>query len=74
MNYSAEIRVRENKDLLNCFVPEKFEKERTSYKVKKIKNNVVFEIKSKDIAAFRATVNSITQMLTVYEKMKKIAK
>ncbi len=72
MKYSAKINVEEGADLMKCFHPEKFEKERSSYKIKRIKNAIVFEIKARDIAALRATMNSITQLLSVYERMKQL--
>ena len=73
MNYSAQLNVQGNqKSLLECFVPEGIKKERSNYTLKKIKGGVRFEIKAKDATALRATVNMITQLLAVYEKMSKI--
>lgn len=72
--YSAEIIVDRDENLLRCFKPERIEKERASYKIKSIKNAIVFEIKANDAVALRATINSITQLLSIYERMEKIAK
>ena len=71
MNYSAKIGVKgKQKGLFECFSPEGINKERSHYTLNKTKDGVVFDIKAKDATALRATVNMITQMLTVYEKMR----
>jgi len=73
MNYSARIDVIGNqKSLLECFAPEGIKKERSEYIIKKIKKGISFGIKARDATALRATVNTITQLLAVYEKMEKI--
>ena len=73
MNYSVQINVQGNqKSLLECLSPEGIKKERSHYLLKKIKNGVRFDIKAKDATALRATVNMITQLLAVYEKMSRI--
>ena len=70
MNYSATINVGGNaEELLECFSPEGIDKERSKYTIKKTKEGVVFEITAKDAVALRATVNMITQMLAVHQKM-----
>lgn len=71
MNYSAEINVLGGKeDLFECFKTEEINKERSTYTLKKTKDGVKFNIIAKDATALRATVNMITQLLTVYEKMR----
>jgi tRNA threonylcarbamoyladenosine modification (KEOPS) complex Pcc1 subunit len=73
MNYSAQIKVGGNqKSLLETFAPEGIQKDRSNYTLKKTKNGIVFDIKATDATALRATVNMITQLLAVYEKMGKI--
>ena len=70
MNYSATIKVGgDAKSLFECFAPEGIQKERSNYALKKAKDGVIFEINATDATALRATVNMITQMLAVYEKM-----
>jgi len=73
MNYSARIDVvGDQKSLLECFAPEGIKKERSSYALKKTKKGILFDIRAKDATALRATVNMITQLLAVYEKMQKV--
>ena len=56
----------------SCFATEKSDKERSNFSIKKSKGKVIFEINANDAVAFRATTNMITQLLTVYEKMRKL--
>ena len=44
--------------------------DRASYHIKKTKANTKFIITAKDAHSFRATVQSITKLFVVYEKMK----
>jgi len=55
-----------------CFATESISKERSDLRIKKGKKKVVFEITAKDAVAFRATTNMLTQLLTVYEKIKNL--
>jgi len=55
-----------------CFEPEVGEKNRSSFKIKKEKDHVLFEITAEDSVALRATLNSITKLLTTYEKVGKV--
>jgi len=75
---SLNIMAEDADRLFRCMRPEA-EKEghasdRASYTLKlgKNKKELIFEITSKDAVAFRATMNAITQLLAVHEKMKKI--
>jgi len=70
MNYSAKIEVNEN--IVDLFESEnkEFTNNRASYKLKKTKNGVLFEISAKDATALRAILNSIAKNLIVYEKVK----
>jgi len=52
---------------------EVFKTERTGFDVRKDGNHVVMTVRASDVAAFRAAINSITQTLTIYEKLQKIA-
>ncbi len=48
---------------------EAFKTPRTGFDVKKEGSKVVMTVQASDAAAFRAAINSITQTLTVYEKL-----
>ena len=73
MKYNSKIEVSEG-DVYPCFATESISKERSDFRIKKGKNKVIFEVTAKDAVAFRATMNMITQLLTVYEKVKNIEK
>lgn len=47
-------------------------KEKTSYTLKKAEGGVAFIIQAEDSTALRTALNSITKILTVIEKIKKI--
>lgn len=53
--------------LLECLAPEEKRFDRSSFTAKKIKGGVEFIIDSKDAVAFRATLNTISQLLAVFE-------
>ncbi len=58
--------------IYKCFKPELIKKDRSEYTIRKSKGKITFKVKAKDPVALRATLNSITQMLTIFEKMKEI--
>lgn len=73
MKLSAEIKVWGNpKELINCFEPELIDKKRSNFKIIEKEDYVLFEIEADDSVALRATMNGITKLITVYEKMEKI--
>ncbi|MBU1204294.1 MAG: hypothetical protein KKA61_04210 [Nanoarchaeota archaeon] len=77
MIYSAKIRVYKNPDIIyKCFISESksLKTDRSDYIIKKNKDYVEFDIKAKDSVALRATLNSITKLLTVYEKIEGLKK
>lgn len=49
-----------------------FQNKRSSYECKKIGNKAVFKIKATDSVALRSVLNTITKILTVYEKTIKV--
>lgn len=53
--------------LFECFKPEEMSFERSSFTINKREDGLDFEIAAKDAVALRATINSITQLLTVFE-------
>ena len=72
MIYSAKIRVYKNPAIIyKCFISESktLKTDRSNYNIKKYKDYVEFDIKAKDSVALRATLNSITKLLSVYEKI-----
>lgn len=76
MKISAEIKIKypSPEELYKIFQPEISKKDRSGFKLIRGKNNLKFIIESKDSVALRATLNSITKLLTVYEKTIKILK
>ncbi len=77
MIYSAKIRVYKNPAIIyKCFISESknLKTGRSSYTIKKRKDHVEFDIKANDSVALRATINSITKLLTVYEKIEGLKK
>lgn len=55
--------------ILKVFQPEISKGKRSGFEIVKEKDNIEFLIESKDSVALRATLNSITKLLTVYEKV-----
>ncbi len=77
MNFKAEIKVYEDIDrLYELFYPEMEDErnkhDRSSFKMSKRKDHLLFVIEAKDAVALRATFNSLTKLLTVKEKIEKI--
>lgn len=73
MNYTATIKVTGDPEkITKCFEPEVNEKNRANFIIKKEKDHVLFEINAEDSVALRATMNSITKLLTTYEKVEGI--
>ena len=56
--------------LLKVFGPEVSKKDRSGFDIKESKGKVTFLVSARDSVALRATLNSITKLLTVYEKAK----
>jgi tRNA threonylcarbamoyladenosine modification (KEOPS) complex Pcc1 subunit len=71
MKLTAEIKAYGNpKELAACFKPELADKKRSNFKITEKKDHLLFEIEAKDSVALRATMNGITKLITVYEKVK----
>ena len=74
MNYESTILVNTEKpkDLLEIFEPELKNSisDRSHYTIIEADKGLRFDIKAKDSVSLRATLNSITKLLTVYEKLK----
>ena len=73
MNYKAEIIVKEDPGkVYECLLPENISRERSTLEIKKSEDKITITIKAKDAVAFRATINSVSQVLAVYHKMKQV--
>lgn len=73
MKYSVALKVQGDVEkIAKCFEPEMAKKDRAEFKLRKEKDYVLFEIEAKDSAALRATFNSVTKLLTVYEKIEQV--
>jgi tRNA threonylcarbamoyladenosine modification (KEOPS) complex Pcc1 subunit len=67
MKYTCEIRV-DDLNLLKCLQEESVASDRGGYK---LSDNMI-TISATDAMAFRATVNSVSKLMVVYEKMRSI--
>lgn len=74
---TAEITVREPAEpaaaaLYQAAQPELMNTPRTILMARQEKDAVIFTIESKDSTAFRAGVNAVIQIITVFEKMSQL--
>ncbi len=73
MRYKAEITFDcDDKLIKKCFESEQSEGDRSGFKIEESARGVKFLVEADDSVALRATLNSITKLLTVYEKMENI--
>lgn len=75
MNINAKIKIeKEGKNLSRLFKAEKIKQQnnRANFTISIKNNNFIMDIEAKDTTAFRAIINSISKMLSVYEKTKKL--
>ena len=73
MEYTAKIFAKGDPDkLFECISNEEAKFDRSSFTINKVKDGVEFDIVAKDAVALRATLNSISQLLIVYEGAKSI--
>ncbi|MEA3430508.1 MAG: KEOPS complex subunit Pcc1 [Nanoarchaeota archaeon] len=71
MKYEAVVKVVGSVDLVyKAFIVEKGKFSRSEFDVVQEGDEVHFVVKAQDPAALRATLNSITKLLSVYEKAK----
>jgi len=59
---------------LFSFEDKEFKNERAKYELKLKKDKLIFEIKAKDSNALRSVLNTITKLLSIYEKTKELTK
>ena len=57
---------------LFSFEDKEFQNQRAKYTTKKEKDTLTFLVEAKDSTALRSVLNTITKLLSVYEKKKKI--
>ncbi|MFC1722524.1 KEOPS complex subunit Pcc1 [Nanoarchaeota archaeon] len=57
--------------LHECISPEQMSYDRSSFTIKKVDKGLQFDVEAKDPVALRATLNTISQLLIVYEQGKK---
>ena len=75
MNYFATISVNGDADkIFSCMQAEIKSYDRSSFTIDKKDGEVVFTIEAQDPVALRATFNSISQLLTIYEKTQELLK
>jgi tRNA threonylcarbamoyladenosine modification (KEOPS) complex Pcc1 subunit len=77
MKFTAEIIVKEDiNNVHKLFEAEEkaFANQRACYEIKKNKDSLIFKISAEDSTALKAVLNSITKILTVYEKAKGVVK
>ena len=74
MKYKSLISVKGDSELISkVFASEDREiKDKASYKIKRSRDGVTFIVEAEDSIGLRTALNSITKILTVIEKMKKI--
>lgn len=71
MKYEATIVVDGDAKIHECMEQELIDYDRASFSMEKDNGKLRFVIEAKDAVALRATLNAITQSLTVYEKVAK---
>jgi tRNA threonylcarbamoyladenosine modification (KEOPS) complex Pcc1 subunit len=68
MEYTATLFAKGDPEkLIECLAPEETSFDRSSFTVKKTNDGVEFDIKASDAVALRATLNTISQLLIVFE-------
>ena len=78
MDYTCELIInldcKEVEHFYKSLLPEleNGERDRCEFSVHKLKDKIKINIKAKDSVALRATLNSITALLSVYEKTNKL--
>lgn len=68
MDLTSHIIVHGDEELYQCVKSEQKEMPRSSLKIKKKENKVIFDVEAQDAAALRATLNTVMKLLIVYEK------
>jgi hypothetical protein len=72
MSYTATLVAEGDPDkLFDCFASEETSFDRSSFTIKKTQEGILFSITANDAVALRATLNSISQLLIIFEGAKK---
>lgn len=72
MKYTAKIFVEGDPEKLHvCFSAEETGFDRSSFTVSKKEGGLEFDVKASDAVALRATLNSISQLLIIFEGARK---
>jgi hypothetical protein len=73
--YQSTIIIKHDIDEIEkLFMPEQKDLGRSSFTVKKIKNELVFDIKADDATALKTVLNTITKIFIVWDKTKQLKK
>lgn len=73
MRYKFTLEISDDADVLaEALLPEISERERSSLKIERKGNSLVVLMDANDATALRATVTSLTKLLIVHEKIKKV--
>jgi tRNA threonylcarbamoyladenosine modification (KEOPS) complex Pcc1 subunit len=68
MSYTAKVFAKGDPEkLMKSLEPEETTFDRSSFTIKKTQDGVEFDISAKDAVALRATLNTISQLLIVYD-------
>jgi tRNA threonylcarbamoyladenosine modification (KEOPS) complex Pcc1 subunit len=71
MSYRATVFAEGDPEkLFDCFASEETSFDRSSFTIEKTQDGIRFSITAKDAVALRATLNSISQLLIVFEGAK----
>ena len=74
MNYSLNLKVKYSDELKELFNSFNETNDRVKVKLLKKNDDLIFNIEAKDSVALRSILNSITKLLTVYEKLEQVGK
>lgn len=73
MRYNVKVSVDGDAEkIAKCFEVEQVKQDRSGFTVKKNDDGVLIEVQADDSTALRATLNSISKLLNVYENMMKV--
>lgn len=72
MDYTAKLFVKGDPDrLFECLETEETSFDRSSFTIKKKDDGLKFDVEAKDAVALRATLNTISQLLIIFEGARK---
>ena len=74
MNYSLNLKVKYSDELKELFNSFNENNDRVKVNLLKKNDDLIFNIEAKDSIVLRSVFNSITKLLTVYEKLEHVGK